>query len=74
MEIKKKNQHFSVDIVMNEAEVQSLVGVFEELNCLYNRSRSEIGGLRGDIYRRLREVLETDGTPTSPLPDSEEKV
>ena len=57
MEIKKKNQHFDAEILMNEAEIQSIVGMMEEL-CMYKHLPfSEIKGLRAEIYTKLSEVL-----------------
>ena len=57
MEIKKINQHFSAEITMSEAEIQSLVGMMEEL-CMYKQLPfTEIRGLRAEIYSRLCAVL-----------------
>jgi len=57
MEIKKKNEHFTVEIEMTEAEVQSLVGLFEE-NCYLKQVPFDyIMGLRKEILEKLRSVL-----------------
>ena len=57
MEIKKKNQFYTVDIEMNEAELQSVIGVFEELQIYKQMPTDSIKGLRGDIYKKLVAVL-----------------
>lgn len=57
MEIKKKNEHFTLEVTISEAEVQSLVGVFEELQCYKNRYINDMGGLRQELYEKLKGSL-----------------
>lgn len=44
-------------IEFNEAELQTIVGTFEELQVIKNQAFENIKGLRGDIYKKLVEVL-----------------
>ena len=55
--LSKKNKHFDVDIKLNEAEIQSLIGVFEQNCMLYNRPTTELGGLRQELYDKFKSFL-----------------
>lgn len=57
MKITKKNQHFTVEIEMSEAEIQSLIGLFEELSYWKQVPFEEIMGLRKEIYDKLVAIL-----------------
>ena len=58
MEIKKISERFEAEILMSEAEIQSIVGMMEEL-CMYKRIPfTEIMGLRAEIYSKLTKTLE----------------
>lgn len=58
MKIIKKNEHFTAEIELNEAEIQTLVSLFEEI-CFYKQMLPEKAhmGLRGEIYSKLKETL-----------------
>ena len=56
MKAIKKNEHFTAEIELSEAEIQTLISLFEENQML--RCRIEpFMGLRGEIYKQLKELL-----------------
>ena len=57
MKIHKKDIHFTAEIEMTEAEIQSLVSLFEENCMLRNYHIDEMGGLRKEIYINLKNTL-----------------
>lgn len=57
MKAIKKDQHFTAQVEFTEAEVQSLVGLFEEVQALKQMPYDDIKGLRGDIYKTLKSML-----------------
>lgn len=58
MKAIKKNEYFTAEIELSEAEIQTLVGLFED-NCMYRNLPPEKAhmGLRGDIYKQLKDLL-----------------
>lgn len=46
-----------VTLELNENEVQTLIGVFEEIAYLHRRPFEDILGTRGDLYNALKETL-----------------
>lgn len=57
MEFKKTNRHFDVEITMSDAEIQTIVGVIEDLQSYRNNSLDDIKGIRGEIYKKFLEIL-----------------
>lgn len=58
MKAIKKNEHFTAEIELSEAEVQTLIGMFEEM-CMWRQMQPEkyLLGLRGEIYKQLKDLL-----------------
>lgn len=58
MKAIKKNKHFTAEIELSEAEIQSLVGLFEEM-CMWRHMQPEkyLLGIRGELYKQLKELL-----------------
>lgn len=58
MKAIKKNEHFTAEIELSEAEIQSLLSLFEEI-CMYRQMLPEDAhmGLRGELYRQFKELL-----------------
>jgi len=55
----KKDIHFTAQIELTEAEIQTLLGVLED-NCVMRQIPfSEMKGLRGEIYSTLKEIFIT---------------
>ncbi len=57
MNYKKKNKFFTADIELSEAEIQSIIGVFEENMHLRQMPYDKMMGLRKEIYDGLKEIL-----------------
>lgn len=47
-------------IEFSEVEIQTIIGVIEEVQFYKRQTFEEIMGIRGDVYKKLKELL----TPT----------
>lgn len=57
MKYEKSKQYYEVTITMSEAEVETLIGVIEQVQMVMNRSLENMGGMREDIYKTLKEIV-----------------
>lgn len=53
----KKDQHFTAEVEFTEAEIQCLVGVFQELLMYKNMSEDSFFAHRKTIYQGLNDLL-----------------
>lgn len=59
MEIQKINEHFTVQLTMSEAEIQTLVGLFEDFSMFRNCPTEDCYmGMRKEIYEKLKSLLD----------------
>lgn len=57
MKYKTKNEYFTVELEMNESEIQAIVCLIEELQYLKRQEMHDLVGLRKNIYEDFMAIL-----------------
>lgn len=58
--ISKKKKYYDVEVRLNEAEIETIIAVFEQVAMMMRYPVESMGGMRQEIYKKLQEIIKAD--------------